>query len=41
VAGFSTIFWKIQGCDERRAIFNRTVGNTAGTVAMSLLIFSF
>jgi hypothetical protein len=23
VAGFSTIFWKIHGCEERRAIFKR------------------
>src|SRR5438876_11244658 len=25
LAGFSTIFWKIHGWDERRAIFNRIV----------------
>src|SRR5437762_1295616 len=25
-AGFSTIFWKIQGCDERRLILRRTRG---------------
>src|SRR5262245_29657005 len=24
--GFSTIFWKIHGCDERRAILSRTSG---------------
>src|SRR6476660_664342 len=27
VAGFSTIFWKIQGWAERRAIFSRTGGS--------------
>src|SRR5581483_9301416 len=27
VAGFSTIFWKIHGWDERRAIFRRTCGS--------------
>src|SRR5262245_35964299 len=26
-AGFSIIFWKIQGCEERRAIFKRIRGS--------------
>src|SRR5207249_3285683 len=34
-AGFSTIFWKIHGCDERRAIFSRTCGRAAGRVGGS------
>ena len=33
-AGFSTIFWKIHGCDERRAIFSRTWGSVAGAAAV-------
>ena len=27
VAGFSTIFWKIHGCDDRRSILSVTRGN--------------
>src|SRR5262245_58793132 len=35
-AGFSTIFWKIQGCHERRAILTRICGNDeAGGVMLS------
>src|SRR5205807_7172669 len=30
VAGFSTIFWKIHGWDERRTIFKRTCGRAEG-----------
>src|SRR5262245_27534124 len=29
-AGFSTIFWKIHGCEERRLIFRRTRGRVLG-----------
>ncbi len=34
-AGFSTIFWKIQGCDDRRSILSVTRGN-GGVVADSV-----
>jgi hypothetical protein len=30
LAGFSTIFWKIHGCDDRRSILSVTTGSGVG-----------
>ncbi len=35
VAGFSTIFWKIHGCDERRSIFSVTTGSGVSEVSIN------
>jgi hypothetical protein len=38
--GFSTIFWKTQGWEERRWIFSRTVGNAGGDGFSAVSILS-